>query len=155
MFLCTSHVILLLWHCSNATLKKGGCNTAHLLLGLLCMAHNEGHILDLSEGRHGRISRQPQQQVCARIVLRNLPHHAPVRAVAAHQILAVYEICTKQARIPQNTAFDRHMKNDFLYAPLSDAPTGLYHPLAYICTMHWCLQTGFSFIQDSKCMQCW
>ena len=67
----------------------------HLLLGLARMAHNQRHILDLAEGRHGCVARQAKQQIRARVVLRDLPHHAPVRAVAAHQVLAVYEVCTR------------------------------------------------------------
>lgn len=71
----------------------GQVQAAHLLLGLAGMAHDKGHILDLPEGRHGRVARQAQQQIRARVVLRDLPHHAPVRAVPAHQVLAVYEVC--------------------------------------------------------------
>lgn len=76
---------------NNRTYRHAGVNYAedhngvpNLLLGLACMPHNQRHILDLAEGRHGRIAGQAKQQIRARVVLRDLPHHAPVRAVAAH-----------------------------------------------------------------------
>ena len=38
--------------------------------------------------RHRTVARQAEQQVGARVVLRNLPHHAAELRVAAHQVPA-------------------------------------------------------------------
>ena len=68
------------------------------------MAHHQGHILDLSEGGHGGVAGQAQDEVRAGVVLRDLVDHGAVAAAAglpADEVLAVDKVCAGQGVVFQ------------------------------------------------------
>ena len=92
---------MLVWVVAN----QGHCG-GYLCSAPACVAHDQGHVLDLPKGGHGRVAGQAQDDVRAGVVLCDLVDHGAVAAAAglpADEVLAVDKVCARQRVISQGS----------------------------------------------------